>query len=98
MKTDEEKLRFIKAQKRVQQIKEFYSHLLVYMIIIPILIVINLKYTPNYHWFWFSMIGWGVGLALHALQIFEGYKLFLGKDWEENKIKELMNQDYKNGK
>lgn len=98
MKTDEEKLRFIKAQKRVQQIKEFYSHLLVYMIIIPILIIINLKYTPNYHWFWFSMIGWGVGLALHALQIFEGYKLFLGKDWEENKIKELMNQDYKNGK
>ena len=98
MKTDEEKLRFIKAQKRVQQIKEFYSHLLVYMIIIPILIVINLKYTPNYHWFWFSMIGWGVGLALHALQIFEGYKIFLGKDWEENKIKELMKQDYKNGK
>ncbi|TCP25700.1 2TM domain-containing protein [Tenacibaculum skagerrakense] len=98
MKTDEEKLRFIKAQKRVQQIKEFYSHLLVYMIIIPILIVINLKYTPNYHWFWFSMIGWGVGLALHALQIFEGYKIFLGQDWEENKIKELMKQDYKNGK
>ena len=90
MKLEEERLRYIKAQKRVQQIKEFYSHLLVYMIIIPILVVINLKYTPNYHWFWFSMIGWGVGLALHALQIFEGYKIFLGKDWEENKINELM--------
>lgn len=98
MRSEEDELRYIKAQKKVKKIKDFYSHLLVYVVIIPVIIGINLKFTPNYHWFWFSMIGWGVGLALHALQTFEGYKIFLGKDWEEKKIKELMKQDYRNGK
>jgi hypothetical protein len=98
MENDEERLRYIKAQKKVQKIKEFYRHLLVYVIIIPILIVINLKFTPNYQWFWYSMLGWGVGLALHAAQTFEAYKIFLGKDWEENKIKEFMKDNNNHGK
>ncbi|CAL2064624.1 2TM domain-containing protein [Tenacibaculum sp. 190524A05c] len=92
MRTEEDQLKYIKAKKKVQQIKEFYSHLLVYVIIIPILIFINLKFTPDYQWFWFSMVGWGIGLGLHALQAFEGYKIFLGKDWEERKIKEFMKE------
>jgi len=98
MRNDREELRYLRAKKKVKQIKEFYGHLLVYCIVVPTLIFLNLKFTPQFHWFWFSMLGWGIGLASHGLQTFGGYKLFLGEDWEERKIKELMEKEYRNGK
>ena len=49
----EEEIRYMRALKKVKEIKEFYSHLLIYIIVIPILIFINLKFSPQFHWFWF---------------------------------------------
>ncbi len=94
----EDEIRYMKALKKVKEIKEFYGHVLVYVIVIPILIFVNLKFTPQFHWFWFSVFGWGVGLLSHAFQVFEGFKFVLGKDWEERKIKEFMKKDASNGK
>lgn len=79
---------YIKAQKRVKDIKEFYSHLTTYCLIIPLLIFINLYTSSEFLWFFFPMFGWGIGLAIHAFATF-GY----GKDWEEKKIKEIMEKD-----
>lgn len=88
--TEEQK--FIRAQKRLQQIKGFYSHLLMYCIIIPVIIFMNLNFQPNFHWFWFSVIGWGLGLFFHWLRVF-GFRLIgLGISWEEKKIKQYMNE------
>lgn len=39
---------------------------------------------------------WGIGLLIHAFSVF-GTKMFL-KDWEEKKIKELMEKDKNKGK
>jgi len=86
------KQRYHKAQKRVKKIKGFYSHLTVYCIIIPTLIFINLKYEPSFHWFWFSLCGWGIGLFFHWLSVFGLHLLGLGNNWEEKKIKEFMNE------
>jgi hypothetical protein len=36
------------------------------------------------------MLGWGIGILSHALQVFG-----IGKNWEEKKIKELMEKDKK---
>lgn len=84
--------RYYKAQKRVKEIKGFYTHLTIYCCIIPVIIFINLKYEPSFHWFWFSVLGWGMGLFFHWMAIF-GYRLLgFGKDWEERKIKEFMNE------
>lgn len=85
---------YIKAKKRVKEIKAFYTHLTVYCIVIPILIFINLNYEPHVHWFWFSLIGWGIGLFSHWLHTFGFKKMGFGKDWEENKIKELMEEQH----
>ena len=57
---------------------------------IPFLIFINLRFSPNFHWFWFSVVGWGFGLIMHAFQTFG-----TGSNWEERKIQELMNKDDK---
>ena len=87
--------RYFKAQKRVKEIKGFYIHLFIYCLIIPIIIFVNLKYVPGFHWFWFSILGWGMGLFFHWLGIFGFRLLGFGKNWEQQKIKEFMNDNNK---
>lgn len=84
---------YIKAQKKVKEIKGFYAHLVVMIIIIPVIIFINLHFTPEYHWFWYAVIGNLVGLMFHWFGVFGFEKLGFGSNWEEKKIKELMEDD-----
>ncbi|MFT7898544.1 2TM domain-containing protein [Tenacibaculum ascidiaceicola] len=83
---------YVKAVEKVEKLKEFYQNLVSYCIVIPFLIFINLKTYSKFQWFWFPMIGWGIGLFFHYLEV-NNYNLFLGKNWEERKIKELMDDD-----
>lgn len=87
-----EEQRYFKAQKRVKAIKGFYTHLTIYCIIIPVIIFVNLRFEPSFHWFWFSALGWGTGLFFHWLGVFGFNLIGLGKNWEEKKIKELMEE------
>jgi hypothetical protein len=84
---------YLKAKKRVKDLKEFYGHLTAYCIVIPFLIFLNLYTYAEFQWFWFPMLGWGMGLTFHAFEVF-GY----GKSWEEKKIKELMEKENKDRK
>lgn len=88
---NEERL-YQKAKKRAQAIRSFYINLTLYCIVIPILIFINLTFTPEIYWFIFSMLGWGIGLLFHAMEAFS-WNPFLGKDWEERKIKEILEKE-----
>lgn len=95
MKTETiESNKYLRAVERVHDIKEFYGSLISYCIVIPILIFINFKYVPQFHWFWFPMFGWGIGLIFHGFKAFS-YNPILGKDWEERKIKEFMDNEDK---
>ena len=87
-----ENLAYQRAKDKVEQLKGFYGNLISYCVVIPFLIFINLR-TSNFQWFWFPMLGWGMGLTFHALETF-GY----GKSWEERKINELMNKEDNNSK
>ncbi len=78
---------YFDAKQKVENLKEFYGSLISYCVIIPFLIFINLRYSPNFQWFWFPMFGWGFGLVMKALRVY-GY----GKNWEERKIQEFMNK------
>ncbi|MBS1572228.1 MAG: 2TM domain-containing protein [Bacteroidetes bacterium] len=79
-----------KAARRVKELKGFYGNLISYCVVIPVLVVVNILTSPKYHWFWWPMLGWGIGILSHALQVFG-----IGKNWEEKKIKELMEKDKK---
>ncbi len=83
---------YIKAVERVGKIKEFYQNLITYVVMMPFLVFINLRFSPQFHWFWFPMFGWGMGVLFHGLEAYN-YSMFLGKNWEEKKIKELMNDE-----
>lgn len=84
-----ENMAYMKAKERVEKLKGFYSNLISYCCVIPLLIFINLR-TSSFQWFWFPMLGWGMGLSFHAFETF-GF----GKSWEEKKIQELMNKNTK---
>ena len=80
---------YIKAKERVEKLKGFYGNLISYCCIIPLLIFINLS-TGGFQWFWFPMMGWGLGVCFHAFDTF-GY----GKSWEDNKIQQILNKENK---
>lgn len=83
---------YLRAVQRVEDIKGFYGSLIAYCIVIPFLMYINFKFVPQFHWFWFPMFGWGIGLIFQGFKAFN-YNLFLGKNWEDRKIQQYMNED-----
>ncbi len=84
---------YYRAKKRVEELKGFYGNLISYCIVIPVLIYINLTFSPQFQWFWFSAVGWGFGVVMHAFKVF-GYS----SDWEERKIREILNKENNNTK
>lgn len=81
-------IRYSNAKKRVEKIISFYWHLVIYFGVIPVLIFINLKYTPEFHWFWYSVVCSGVPLFVHALKVF-----VYNANWEERKIQEILKKE-----
>jgi hypothetical protein len=88
---DLENSKYVRAVERVQKLKEFYQNLASYCLVIPFLIFINLRFSPGFHWFWFPIFGWGIGLTFHFLEV-NNYNIFLGNDWEEKKIQKIMEE------
>lgn len=84
--------RYQKAKKRVKEIKGFYGNLVSYVLVISFLTFINLRYTPEHLWFYWPMLGWGIGVLFHAFGVFKIFPFF-GDDWEEKKIKEFMEEE-----
>ncbi|MDX1314068.1 MAG: 2TM domain-containing protein [Eudoraea sp.] len=92
----EEKLK--RAKKRVDEIKGFYIHLSIYLVI-NTFIVINLALNNfgNGGDFWsfptfVTPVFWGIGLAFHALHTFKAGSFF-GKKWEERMIQKYIDKD-----
>ena len=86
---DEEKYK--KAKEKVEEIKAFYSHLVVYLVVNIGLFLINYITSPGTYWFYWPLIGWGIGLAVHWTQVF-GVSKILGNNWEKRKVKEIMDE------
>ena len=81
-----ENLAYERAVKRVKELKAFYGNLISYCIVIPFLVIINLITSPKEIWFYWPMLGWGIGILAHGMNTFA-----IGKNWEERKINEILN-------
>ncbi len=85
--------KYLRAKERVEKLKKFYGNLTSYVLVISALAVIN--YWTNewsYMWFLWAAFGWGIGIVFHAMGTFN-LNPFFGRDWEERKIKELMQDE-----
>ena len=87
--------RYEKARKRVLELKGFYSNLVTYLVVNAGLIVINLVTNPGSLWFYWVSIFWGIGVLIHAAKTFILKGKFLGEEWEEKKIKEIIDKSEK---
>jgi hypothetical protein len=88
---DQEQQRYARARKRAKELKGFYTHAITYVLVNIGLFVINL-FTGGGWWFYWPLIGWGIGLVVHALSVFAFGGTF-GQDWEERKTKQLMERE-----
>ena len=84
--------RYFKAKKQVEEIKGFYGNLTAYIVINIFFLILNLKTSPEHVWFFWPMLGWGIGVIFHGFKVFN-YMPFLSKNWEDKKIKEFMEKE-----
>jgi hypothetical protein len=89
---DSEQRRYERAQGRVKELKGFYTHATAYVLVNIGLFVINLL-TGGGWWFYWPLLGWGIGLGIHALSVFAFGGGPFSRDWEERKTRELMDRD-----
>ena len=98
---NENNIKYLNAKKRVKQVKGFYIHALVFVLVNAFIImmkVINRQHVAGEPQIkisqFLTIIIWGVGLVAHGLSVFLP-NFILGKNWEEKKIRELMDKDKK---
>ncbi|MBD7945559.1 2TM domain-containing protein [Psychrobacillus sp. FSL K6-2684] len=82
---------YLRAKKKVENLKSFYIHLTVYVLVNLMLFLINIISDPSYLWFLYPLGGWGIGVAIHGFTTLSLGKL--GAEWEERKIKEYIEKD-----
>lgn len=80
------------AKKQVEKLKGFYIHLTIYLLMVPVFIYLNYISNAGFPWALFPIFGWGIGVTSHASETFN-YNPFFGKNWEERKIRELMDKE-----
>ncbi len=79
----------ILAFNQVRKLKDFYIHLANYVLVIAVLTIVNALTTPNRWWVQWVIIGWGIGVFSHWLQISERFSLF-GSKWEKDQVEKRL--------
>jgi len=86
--TEDERLQ--RAKERVKKLREFYSSLAAYVVVMIILFIIDYSDRGDWWMYWPAM-GWGGFLVLHAFRVFGPGE---GSSWEKRKIQQIMEQDH----
>ena len=96
--------KMLRAKARVKELKGFYIHLLVYILvnifITTTTVMARMNAGENFNEAFFSFasfstaIFWGIGLAFHAAKAYN-YSPFFSKDWERRQIQKYVEEDKK---
>ncbi len=108
MMTTEQKSKYDRAKFRVAQLKGFYNHVAVYLIVNTLLLVLKDHFTfvlvskravgdPAFlDWIDWNLYGtpiiWGIGLCIHGYKILRGGSFF-GRKWEERQLRKFMKEE-----
>jgi hypothetical protein len=84
--------RYAAAYRRVQELRGFYCHATWFVLVMPVLALINALASPGQWWVLYPLLGWGFGLTVHALSVFAGGR-FLGREWQERKIRQILERE-----
>ncbi|MGO3184050.1 MAG: 2TM domain-containing protein [Aequorivita sp.] len=100
-----EGIKLRKARKRVEAIKGFYKHLLIYSLVNIVLFIVRadvLQFFQNsstdknfIDWVDWNIlivpIFWGIGLLFHAAKVFQ-YKFKFIVDWEKRQLEKFISE------
>ncbi|AFL81646.1 hypothetical protein Aeqsu_2186 [Aequorivita sublithincola DSM 14238] len=101
-----ENIKLRNARKRLEMLKSFYKHLLVYIVVNIILFAIrgnilgffqNTSPDKNFiEWIDWNIlivpIFWGIGLLFHAAKVFQ-YRFKFIKNWEERQLERYVKEE-----
>ncbi|CAM4228222.1 2TM domain-containing protein [Zobellia nedashkovskayae] len=92
----------VRAKKRIEQLKGFYIHLVVFVLvnimIITGAVIGNMNNGESFVDSFFNFntfstfIFWGIGVIFHGFKVFS-YNPFFSKAWEERQIQKYMDAD-----
>lgn len=75
--------------EQVKDIKDFYTHLIQFVLTISGLTVLNYIVSPGNYWVVWVILGWGIGVVAHGLSVFEFFNLF-GVEWEKKQVEKRL--------
>ena len=85
MMTEEEQ----QALEYVRDLKGFYSHLITYVAVMAGLYLINFATNPSYYWATWTLVGWGIGIIVHGVSLYEKFNLF-DSNWEKRAVEKRL--------
>jgi hypothetical protein len=83
-----------RARERAKQLRDFYGHLMTYVVVCSLLVVIDLVANEagetfmGLNWAYWPIIGWGIAIVIHALSVFSPLS-----GYEERKAQELYEEE-----
>ena len=83
---DKDTVTYLKAEKRVKEMKSFYRFLFTWIVLSSFFMALNLFSSPGDFWAIYPTLGIGLGVAIRYIRVF-GWPGF-GKEWEERKFYE----------
>jgi hypothetical protein len=91
--TDDKDL-YRRARERVTAQRSFFVHLITYLLVNAMLFILNAatRGTDGGWWFYWPLIGWGIGIVSHAFSVFGAFGLFT-RDWEEKQVEKMVEKE-----
>ena len=84
-----------KARARAHELKDFYKHLITYVLVCSLLVFIDLVDSDvgadtflGLNWAYWPIFGWGIAVIIHALSVFLPFG-----DWEERKAQKIYERE-----
>jgi hypothetical protein len=74
------KAEYLHIRRQVRARLDFYSHARVYLFASLLLVVIDVL-TPGGWWFFWPVLGWGIGVLVHSAVVF-------GDGWVDAEVEE----------
>jgi hypothetical protein len=81
-----------RARERVEELKGFYIHLAIYVVINVGLYVIDFAQGDGLQWAYWVTIGWGIGILVHLVSLIIEQSRFTAR-WEARKVAEYAEQE-----
>ncbi len=61
-----------RAVRRLKKRRDFFAHLLIYVLVNTFLVVIWAVTSSGFFWPMFPIVGWGIGVVMNAWDVWRG--------------------------